>query len=309
MKGYDLYRFLLFTGLLCAGTLRCSLSGESTSPIGSTSTVHRDGTGSADVDINSVPDNNDDPHVLYFSDTSSRLSFTGGTASTAVKGHAEFSKLALKIIFPEQPLCELSKIELLDHRKALVRNLILNPVSEMGCNNDSLFMQTVRILMEKSFRSNEDIVLLEKTEENKLYIYFSDSRISNLLLNRHALRIHNKKGRYVTRNLQGAVDGPPSIKASLHFYIKEGLVKNAKDRKISIDGVSIGLGSQALSAEEVAEKIADSDFTGGKIYKEIPYTVSFQENKVTFSAKLPGDKSNGKNLSIEDNQYTASPSE
>ena len=319
MKGYSLYMILsdltvssvllLFTGFLCAGSLGCSLSGsESASPIGAAGTVHRDGIGSTDVDANSLP-SDEDPHVLYFSDIPPRLSFAGGTAGTAVKGHAEFSKLALKVIFPEQPLCELSKIELLDHRMALISNLIPHSVSEMGCDNDSLFMKTVRILIEKSFRPNEDVVLLEKPKENKLYLYFSDSRISTHLLNQYALRIYNKKGRYVTRRFEGAVDGSPGIKASLHFYIKEGLVKNAKDKQISIDGVSIDLGSQALSAEEVAKKIANFDFTGGKIYKEIPYKVSFQENKVIFSAKLPGEKSNGKNLSIEDNQYTASPSE
>ena len=303
--------FLLnFVGALLSLSLLVSLGcssgggGSDSSSSSDDNTVDSNNTDDDSVQQNSTDDDSD-PNATYFAD-SDQLAFSGGVDGTAVRAAAVLSKPAVEVVL-KGTNCKIRKIDLLDSGLKLVRTLTMNSSTTSDCDpSSSNYMKHARIAIEKALNPSENAVPFFNSSENQLYIYALESTTSSSL-NRNFIRTYGDKGlmNYVTRRLLGGVDGTVGTQASLHFDIRSGLPANAADKTISIDGVSIDLGVDALSNEDIAQKIAAVDFTGGLIYEVVPYEVSAQGARVTFSAKLSGTSSNGGTLAIEDNEYTA----
>ena len=293
--------FLLsFMGSLLA---LCIVTSVGCSEKNNASEESEDVASSDDANDGSLQQNSDsDANAIYFSD-SDQVSFAGGVAGTAKRANAIFEKSALEVVL-RPAHCEIVKIDLLNNGKNYLKTLSSGSSPSSNCNTSSSdFIKNARISMEKSLKTDEDIVPFFDSTEGKLYLYMAESTTASSL-NAHWIRVYGKKSskNYVTRNINRGADGTLGAKSSLYFFIRAGLPANATDKSISIDGISIGLGKKALTKEDIAQKIATTDFTSGRIYAIAPYKVSAQDAKVTFEAKFSGDNTN--TLVIDDNQYT-----
>ena len=280
--------------LISLGCIGCNSSGGS-----------KNSSSSSGNNDDSVQQNNvNDPNAIYFSD-SDELSFSGGVDGTAVRAFATFSQVSMNVIL-NGTHCEIVKIDLLDSERRFVRMLTSGTSRAIDCDmSSSSYMKNARIAVEKGLNPNENIVPFFNSNEGSLYLYMPENA-TNLNEGSNLIRIYGGMGamNYLTRNIGSGVDGTVGTQASLYFDIRSGLPANATDKIISIDGVSIDLGVGALSGKDIAQKIAAVDFTGGRIYEDVPYEVRAQGSRVTFRVKLSGDNSNGRTLVIEDNQYT-----
>ena len=108
---------------------------------------------------------------------------------------------------------------------------------------------------------------------------------------------------YITRQLSGGTNGSLGVQASVQLRIKKGLLANAEDNEIEIDGVTIDLGDDALTPEALAQKIAQASFAEGTVYATSPYTVTATGENINFLRTQRGVQGNG-SISIQDPSYS-----
>jgi RHS repeat-associated protein len=95
--------------------------------------------------------------------------------------------------------------------------------------------------------------------------------------------------------------GVDAVAASASVVIPSGLAANAADHTVTIDGVTIDLGTSALTAEQVAAAIAAGSFTGKD------YTVANPSGAdLAFTKSTAGDAGN-MGLTIQDGTYDGTP--
>ncbi len=97
--------------------------------------------------------------------------------------------------------------------------------------------------------------------------------------------------------------GIASTSASTTIAISAGLVANAADHSITIDGVTIDLGTSVQTATQLATAIAAATYTGGTSYLATgAYTVAADTTNVIFTRTAVGVAGNGA-LALADNSY------
>jgi hypothetical protein len=95
------------------------------------------------------------------------------------------------------------------------------------------------------------------------------------------------------------------VVASTTITIPAGISANATDHAIEIDGVTIDLGTSALTANQVAVAIASTSFSGGTVYGTNPYTVTNTSGAIlTFTSNATGTSGDGA-ITMQDDAYGA----
>ena len=111
-------------------------------------------------------------------------------------------------------------------------------------------------------------------------------------------------------NLPPAFSGGVSEYESATLDISDCLASSATNHSITIDGVSIDLGSDALTVTAIATTIANTNFSGGTLYADHPYTVSSADNgsgvfRVTFTLTNPSrNPTRPLYIEVSDSSYT-----
>ena len=111
------------------------------------------------------------------------------------------------------------------------------------------------------------------------------------------------------KNIVTALDTKHSSGNSSHFSQKiitlhANLPANAADHQITIDGVTIDFGTKALTREQIAQKIANTDFSSGGNYTSVePYYVGASGYNLIFQRRYADKKFDG-SIPIQDNSYT-----
>ena len=82
------------------------------------------------------------------------------------------------------------------------------------------------------------------------------------------------------------------------------LPANAEDHEITIDGITIDLGTKALTREEIAQKIVNTDFSSGDNYQSMGiYYVGVSGYNLLFQRRGSDANLDGA-ITIQDNSYT-----
>ena len=111
------------------------------------------------------------------------------------------------------------------------------------------------------------------------------------------------------KNIVTALDTKYSSGTSSHFSQKiitlhANLPADATDHQITIDGVTVDFGTKALTREQIAQKIANTDFSSGGDYKSVgPYYVGASGYNLIFQRR-DADKKFDASIPIQDNSYT-----
>lgn len=99
--------------------------------------------------------------------------------------------------------------------------------------------------------------------------------------------------------------GVTQTAASTTITIADGMNASATDHSITIDGVTIDLGSSALTAAQVADKLVYTTWTGGTVYATKPYTVATTSATVVAFTRSTASGTTGNGaLTIADASYT-----
>ncbi|HEY1041105.1 MAG TPA: peptidoglycan-binding domain-containing protein [Candidatus Paceibacterota bacterium] len=104
--------------------------------------------------------------------------------------------------------------------------------------------------------------------------------------------------------LTALTGGTNAIAATAAITIPAGLVANAADHSVTIDGVVINLGTAVQTATQVATTIAGATYTGGTNYGVGAYTVGSVGDVVTYTKSGAGTAGNG-SVAIADANYGA----
>ena len=102
--------------------------------------------------------------------------------------------------------------------------------------------------------------------------------------------------------LTALAGGAAATAATSAITIPAGLVANAFDHSVTIDGVVIDLGTSAKTAAQVATSIAGATYTGGTNYGTGAYTVGAAGDVVTYTKSAAGTGGNG-SVTIADASY------
>jgi len=97
--------------------------------------------------------------------------------------------------------------------------------------------------------------------------------------------------------------GVNAAAASTTITIPAALAASATDHSITIDDVTIDLGSSALTPTGIATAIKNTSFAAGTVYGTKPYTVTSNGADVIFTRNATGSGSNGV-LAVGDANYT-----
>ena len=108
----------------------------------------------------------------------------------------------------------------------------------------------------------------------------------------------------ITTTMDGFSPGTPSFYSHKVITLHADLPADADDHEITIDGVSIDLGTGALTREEIAQRIANTDFSSGDSYTSVgAYYVGASGNSLLFQRRDSNVNLDG-SINIEDNAYT-----
>ena len=102
----------------------------------------------------------------------------------------------------------------------------------------------------------------------------------------------------------GHTRGTASHYSKTIITLHADLPANAKDHEITIDGVTIDLGTDALTREEIAKKIANTDFSSGDNYQSVGiYYVGVSGYNLLFQRRDANEDLDSV-IPIQDNSYT-----
>ena len=106
------------------------------------------------------------------------------------------------------------------------------------------------------------------------------------------------------RIMRNGIGGPSFFYSNATITLHANLPANADDHEITIDDVTIDLGTEALTREEIAQKIADTDFSSGGDYTSTgAYYVGPSGPSLLFQRRDADTSLNG-SIPIQDNSYT-----
>ena len=278
-----------FLSLFFTGTLGCGEGGG--------------GGTSSPASVEDVDDNVKKDSVLTGEGIIDPLMLSGGDKGTA-RSHETYFNFGVSLSSPNCPVILESFI--------IVGDDVLNSIPVTLCSSDETYSPTTAA--QKVF---------DHIEEQAIYSGFR-SRLSDSTVHIEApvnvpSKYKYKKGTWkfligpsgTVRNeattFRNGVGGHAVHYSETVIALHADLPANAPDHEITIDGVTIDLGTKALTREEIAKKIADTDFSSGDNYKNVGvYYVGASGYSLIFRRK-EGNANLDDEITIQDNTYTGVP--